>query len=290
MGDQEKTSTTLDGHVLERDRYHRYKCVAETHKGAACDGVVFRSVTTILGKSVPKGGLDWHGQSIGIQGCHTLATKGYDLTAHTPWEIGQEFRTRKLTVRDHMMRAADRGTGVHKGLEDYFDHGKVPVLAEYPKEHHGYVRGLSKFFTTFQPELVASEVQVLSVEHGFAGTFDIEAYIRARVEDVKGRRLLVPDASSRLFMLGDLKTSKYVYPTSHFAQLEAYEKGRIENGRQPTDIRAVLHVTADGFMQLVPSDFTFDDFLRLKASAEVVERGDRFGDWLRKRQKEASNG
>lgn len=288
MSAPEKVSTTRDGHVLERDRYHRYKCVAPDHAGAPCDGVVFRSVTTILGKAVPKGGLDWHGQNIGIQGCHTLASSGYDLTAHTPWEIGQEFKTRKLTVRDHMMRAADRGTAVHKGLEDYFDHGRMPVLADYPREHHGFVRGLAKFFTTYRPELVASEVQVLSVEHGFAGTFDLEAHIQARVEDVKGRLLLVPDTSSRLFILGDLKTSKYVYPTSHFAQLEAYEHARVENGRQPTEARAVLHVTADGFMQLVPSDFSFDDFLRLKASAEVVERGDRLGEALKREQRKVS--
>lgn len=266
----------MSSHVLSMDPRHRYTCSC-----GSCNGKVYRSVTTILGKAVPKD-LSWWGMTIGADGARELARRGYDITSMSGTAVVDAIKAEKLTVRDQMSRAADRGTAVHKALEDYATHGTVPMADDFPDSQRGYVRGLAKFFTTYNPELLATEVQVVSVKHEYAGTFDLEARIAGRVEQGKGRMVFTPDPEASTFTLVDLKTSKWVYPASHFAQLEAYEAARVENGRPPTDARAVLWVTTDGYMELVPSTFTVEDFLALRVSAEVVERGDREGRVLRR--------
>jgi len=246
-----------------------------------CVGKVYRSVTTILGKSVPKD-LSWWGMTTGAKAVTTLIDRGYEVGEMDETAVVDAIKAEKLTVRDSMGNAAERGTSVHKALEDYGNDGTLPNLADFPESSRGYVKGLARFFQIFQPEIVASEVQVVSVEHEYAGTYDFEAKLAGKVVQDKGVSHFTPDPDASTFTLGDLKTSRWVYPTSHFAQLEAYEGARVENGREPTEARAVLHVTATGGMALVPSTFTFDDFLVLKRSAEVVDRGDKEGRALRK--------
>jgi hypothetical protein len=107
----------------------------------------------------------------------------------------------------------------------------------------------------------------MSVKHGYAGTFDLLC-------NIAGRSYLV-----------DLKTSKWIYPSQHFTQLEAYEGARLEMGEPPTDVRAVLWVNAAGGMELVESTATFEDFLALKASADVLGRLDK--SWRRPRKAKA---
>lgn len=269
-------STSPLPHKLERDHWHRYTCHEPTH--TQCAGKVYRSVTTILNKAVPKD-LSWWGMTIGAEAAKELVARGYDIGDMTDEALVEAIKQEKLTVQDRMRARGDSGTAVHAALEDYGEHGTIPKLADFPREDWGYVQGLAKFFMTFEPEIVASEVQVVSVEHEFAGTYDFEARIKARLVNGKWTSVGGPGTT---FILGDLKTSKWVYPTSHFPQLEAYEQGRVENGREPTEARAVVHVTATGGMNLVPSTFTFADFLTLKASAAVVDRGEREGRALRK--------
>lgn len=273
-------TTATGGHKLKMDRWHRYECVSEGHP--ACVGKVYRSVTTILGKSVPKD-LSWWGMTIGAEAVKELLTRGYPLMEMDDAQILDLIKSEKLTVRDTMNRRGAEGTAFHESLEAYINDGTLPKASDFPPHEQPRVKGLAKFILTYDPEFLASEVQVVSVEHGYAGTYDFEANVKGRTF-INGRGVLCfkPDAKACTFTLGDLKTSKWVYPTSHFPQLEAYEGARVECGRDPTEVRAVLHVTATGGMAFVPSTFTFDDFLVLKRSAEVVERGDRQGRQLRK--------
>jgi hypothetical protein len=60
----------------------------------------------------------------------------------------------------------------------------------------------------------------------------------------------------------DLKTSKTVYG-SHLMQLEAYEGAGVEDGLEPTDWRAVLHVTKDGLYQFKMAHAKYEDFLAI---------------------------
>jgi hypothetical protein len=261
---------------------HKYRC---TCGSAECAGKVFKSVTTILGKAVPKD-LSWWGMQIGAAGAHVLTTRGYDFTKLKPTDVVAALQTEKLTVRDQLTAGGIRGTAVHEALEAYATKGTIPLAATFPEQDRGYVRGLAKFFTTYEPEFVATEVRVLSLAHEFAGTYDFLAFVKARLVSIKRPRarkerlFLVPDADARLLIRGDLKTSKWVYPASHFAQLEAYEGADVEMGGKPSDVRAVLHVTRAGGMELVPATAVdgegnvrlacFADFLALKASADAI--------------------
>lgn len=304
-------------HVLEMDKGHKYRCVNPAHTSEPCHGVIFSSVTTILGKAVPKD-LSWHGQTRGVIGVKALlrvpkydvqnmrpgeiayayreefdgaadqitarkalsAVLKYDLSKMSSFEITEALKHEKLTVNDHRDEAAAGGTIVHKALEDYINRGTLPNASAVPEAKRASIQGLAKFILEYRPEFVASEVRTLSVKHGYAGTFDFLANIRAELyyEPKRGGGSylkLRPNPDAKLFILGDMKNSKWVYPTSHFPQLEAYEGARIEAGDAPTDVRAVLWLNNDGHMELVPSTSSFDDFLSLKASAEVLQRLDR---------------
>jgi hypothetical protein len=277
------------------DARHRYTCVAANHTGEPCHGVTFQSVTTILGKAVPKN-LAWHGQTRGVIGVKGLLRRQYDIDGMSADEITEALKRERLTVNDHRDQAAAGGTVVHKALEDYANLGVIPSAADVPESKRGSIRGLAKFILEYSPEFVATEVRTLSTTHAYAGTFDLLCKIKARLDTkpvwaAKGRGatktdegtlVLVPDPENTLTALIDLKTSKYVYPSSHFPQLEAYEGARIEAGEEPTDVRAVLWVNAEGDMELVPSVSSFADFLALKASAEVIGRLDR--SWKRPRK------
>lgn len=320
----------MGDHILEMDSRHRYWCVNPEHKGQPCDGVIFRSVTTILNKAVPKD-LSWHGQTRGVIGVKGLlripkynvramkpseivsasrdegfiesghaaspahrvklsAVPKYNIAKMRPDEITDALKRERLTVNDHRDEAAVGGTAVHKALEDYINRGTIPSVMDVPEAKRASMRGLARFIMEYRPEFVASEVRVLSIEHAFAGTFDFLARIRMRIAlERVGRTervILAPDPTVEpMFVLGDMKNSKWVYPTSHFPQLEAYEGARLEAGDTPTDVRAVLWVNGDGDMEFVPSTSSFADFLALKASAEVIQRLDK--SWKRPRKAKA---
>lgn len=317
----------MSDHVLERDSRHRYWCTNPDHKEADCAGKVFESVTTILGKAVPKN-LAWYGMTQGVFGVKGLlripkydvrqmkpfeiltaleaegvdmgdpghrqltpadrtklsAVPKYDIPRMSPADITEALKREHLTVNDHRDQAADGGTAVHNALEDYIKRGIIPNAASVPENKRASIRGLARFIIDYRPEFLAAEVKTLSVTHGFAGTFDFLANVHAELYREKGKLRLRP-AEATLFILGDMKNGKWVYPSSHFPQLEAYEGGRLEAGEPATDVRAVLWLNADGDMELVPSSASFDDFLALKASAEVLGRLDK--SWSRPRKARA---
>jgi hypothetical protein len=276
----------MSSHNLTMDARHRYTCSCEE-----CKGKVYMSVTTILGKAVPKD-LSWWGMTIGVRGVRTLVVKrGADLSRMSFPDVMDAMNKYKLTVNHERDDGARRGTGQHKGLQDYIERGIIPMPAQYPEKDRGYARGIAAFITMYHPEFLASEVQVVSAEHAFAGTYDFKAIIKARLETVtlKARNghkrdvmKFIPDLSALLTVRGDLKTSKWVYPASHFAQLEGYEGAAVEMGDEPTDARAVLHVKDTGHMELVPAtakndDGTlrlacYEDFLALRRSADAIRR------------------
>lgn len=203
----------------------------------------------------------------------------YDINAMSSFEITEALKRERLTVNDHRDQAAAGGTIVHKALEDYINKGMLPNASAVPENKRASIQGLAKFILEYRPEFVASEVRTLSVKHGYAGTFDFLANVHAELyyEPKRGGGSylkLRPNPDATLFILGDMKNSKWVYPTSHFPQLEAYEGARLEAGELPTDVRAVLWLNQNGDMELVPSTSSFDDFLALKASAAVLQRLD----------------
>lgn len=239
------------------------------------------SVTTVL-DVLNKAGLPWWGQGIGVEGVQKLHNLGLLRTAYMPngnavltieqegqWVVaGKELivdlltRT-KLTVNHIRDDAGTRGNNVHTALEQWAEDGILPDPSLYPPEEQGYVQGLLQFLEHVQPEVVGSEVMVGSLEHGFAGRYDLDFKLDEERTVVFHR---TPKRGPQWATLppglykADLKTSSGVY-FSHFKQLAGYEIAAVECGHPATDGQGVIHVNADGTYEFVRSIAVADDFL-----------------------------
>lgn len=251
------------------------------------NGVEVPSVTTVL-EVLEKKALPWWGMTVGVEGTLALHNMGLlrsvqhekqrilacagpigngavGLVAAGVDQVVELLNTHKLTV-NHVKRAAGaRGQSVHDALEVWATDGTRPDPAMHPPEEQGYVQGFLAFLDDVpSAEAVASEVMVGSVEHGFAGRYDIRIRTTEKHTVVKHHTPVKGPQFATLepgLYLIDLKTSKDVYPTSHFRQLEAYEGASVECGYEPTDGRGVLHVSREGKYKFPRSTATLEDFL-----------------------------
>jgi hypothetical protein len=132
------------------------------------------------------------------------------------------------TVRDE---AGRRGSTVH-GLTERYDAGEeIKLLDEngyiaYSLLEWDMLNRYAEFIERFSPEVISSELNIVSERLGFAGTLD-------RVVSMNGKRILI-----------DIKTSNAIYPT-YWLQLAAYEKLLTEaTGYNPIDEVAILWLNA----------------------------------------------
>ena len=160
-----------------------------------------------------------------------------------------QMLTKAATViRD---RAANAGSEIHPYAEAIARGQDVEV----PEDLAPYVAAYRTWIARFEPEFLAAEEMVCSLEHGYAGTLDA-------IVEIAGETWLL-----------DYKTSKGVYPETAL-QLAAY--GAAEFIGRPADPNryalpeihqyGVLHIRPEGY-ELVPFDVTgaFEAFLSAKA-------------------------
>lgn len=183
-------------------------------------------------------------------------------------------KAHKLDPNNRKNRAGDRGTSVHDALEAWAERGVMPIPEVYPETERGYVRGLVAFLEESGIQAVRSEAMVGSLEHGYAGRFDLDAYSVGNevcvhlTEKGKGdRRAVIEPGLLRL----DLKTSSNVY-TEHYLQLAAYELAAVECGYEPSDDRVVVNVWPDGRYQAKVSKATAEDWLAVLGAYRALER------------------
>jgi hypothetical protein len=266
------------------------KCIrGECHYAGKCpcidnDWVECPSVTTVLG-CLDKPGLPWWGMKVGIEGVLELVKGGHvrsrELVAGgrepvvaagwryipaTQENVVPLLTENKLTVNHVRDKAGDRGQAVHDAFETWAKTGHLPDPTIYPESETGYVAGLVAFLIDVDPEPLEAEVMVGSVEHGFAGRYDIRLCITKECDVVFHRTPKKGPQYARLHpgvILADLKSSKDVYMESHGRQLEAYELASVECGYEPTTARGILNVNADGTYKFVRSKCTADDFLNV---------------------------
>lgn len=249
------------------------------------------SVTTVLG-CLDKPGLPWWGMKVGIDGVLELVRRealramemegGYGLIHPYDWNyqvatvdsVVGLLNEEKLTVNHQRDKAGDRGTAVHDAFEAWATTGQKPDPSIFPPEAQGYVVGLLEFLKDVHTaEPLGAEVMVGSIEHGFAGRYDV----RFRTHEphpvvvhrtpVRGPKYAILQPG---VYLGDLKTSKDVYAT-HSLQLEAYEQASVECGYEPTVARGILNVSPEGTYKFVRSQAVFDDFLAVLSAYQALE-------------------
>lgn len=240
------------------------------------NGIEVPSVTTVL-DVLNKGGLTVWGMRVGIQGVLSLFERGY-LTTELDWQTERErvavsaghlasvelveglMKIEGLTTNDVKDSAADRGTNVHDALEEWAKTGRKPIAGEFPESEMGYVQGLVEFLQDADPEPVRTEVMVGSVEHGFAGRYDLELRFNEPKKVRRTPKRAWHDIPAGTYLV-DFKSSKGVYPSTHFRQLAAYEAARVECGYEPTDAQYVLNANGEGSYAFVKSTAKLADFL-----------------------------
>jgi len=254
------------------------------------------SVTTVLG-CLDKPALPWWGMKIGAIGILELWNTGHVVqgedgsllvNVNATWQYATEetlleaLKFNKLTVNHVLSSAGTRGQSAHDAFEAWAGLRLLPNPDDYPPEEHGYIVGLRAFCEDMGDawETGGQEIAVGSVEHGFAGRYDLRGRVTKSVRLmakaltqkgeplVKGPKFTTIPAGTK--GLVDLKTSKGIYPT-HLMQLEAYEGGGVECGYEPTDWRAVLHVTASGHYEFKQAKATYDDFLAVLRTYKALE-------------------
>lgn len=222
------------------------------------DGDAIPSVTQVL-NVLHKPALVWWGMVTGVEGLCSLDRDGHlgNGWAEDPEATAKLLTEHKLTVNHVRDKAGVRGSAAHRALEDYAKSGKVPRLDDYPDEERGYIRAIASWIVDTEPEFLESEVMVASVEHRYAGTLDVRAVLGKG--EFAGQTGLI-----------DAKSSKRIYPDSHFPQLAAYELASVECGYDPTDYQAVLRVAPTGKYELRPSCAEPQHFVGLKCAYDAV--------------------
>lgn len=277
------------------DRVRKYEVCTEAMADEPLAWREVPSVTTVLG--VLDKPLQWWGMEIGVAGVQELVRLEAIETERFPDGNGGKvgFGSRpvsdgeplskeaivglltahKLTVNHVRDKAADRGTAVHDAFETWCRTGFKPDPSLFLEADRGYINGLLKFLEDAKGvEPLACEVMVGSVEHGFAGRYDVRLKFWEDCEVVyhrtpkRGPKYATIEAGTTA--LGDLKTSKSVY-LSHSKQLEAYELASVECGYEPTDARGILHVSAEGEYEFVRSVGVAHDFLTTLAEWKSQE-------------------
>ena len=214
------------------------------------NGEVCPSVTQILGV-LNKAALPWWGMTVGVQGVCELARAGEDLDWRDPEGIVGLLTATKRTVNHVRDSAATRGKSVHDALEEYATTGATPKPSQFPVEDRGFVQALAKALMELDPQCEQTEVMVGSVEHGFAGRYDLRCTINGQ--------------PVRL----DLKTGKRVYDEA-LLQLAAYELAAVEMGEEPAERLVVLRLDQGGDFEAVDSHATGDMFLGVKAAYDAL--------------------
>ena len=153
----------------------------------------------------------------GVEFYKWLASKGWDEAEAVKAEAG------------------DRGSKVHKAIENLVDGASVKMEDKYynksketdeelTPEEYGAIVSFTRWVEEVKPKFLSSEITVISEKHNFAGTVDCVAEIDGQVWII------------------DWKTSANIYPSME-AQLSAYKVALKEMGKKVDNAKlAVLQV------------------------------------------------
>lgn len=240
------------------------------------------SVTTVLNVLDKSGAISWWAMRCGISAVIELDKRKILPTAVADYALPELERLvvdNKLSINHQTASAATRGVNVHSAFEKWAeDQSYRPIVDTYPETEQGYIRGLISFLDDLgEVEDVESEVMVGSIQHGFAGRYDLRFTSTPAFDEKSVVTKVYPKREAKRSVLPtgkflvDLKTSKGIYPT-HALQLAAYEMASVECGYGATDHRAVVHVTANGNYELVLTHATSEDFLSVLTAHNTMSK------------------
>lgn len=230
-------------------------------------GIRVPSVTEVL-SVLHKPALTWWGMKVGVEGVLELARqKEFDPLMPSEYVVDL-LTSHKLTVNHVRDKAGTRGTSVHNALERFTHTGSLPIVEDFPEEEQGYVRGLCAFLEAVDLQPMNTELMVGSAEHGFAGRFDLDALTDAKeVKPTPRKTRQIPRGRG----IWDLKTSKSIYPESHYLQLAGYRGAMEESGYGRSEYEGIINVRADGSWDVGISTARYEDFLAVVRAHRVLK-------------------
>lgn len=166
-------------------RFYRYR------------GQSLESVTSVLGRGYPKDYLKyWAAKYVAEVAVERVEEVAEHLKLHTlpndlclvcstwpkkeKWSGASESAIRYLKGAPWRKRdaAGDHGTAVHDALAA-LAHGAKSWKA--PAEFRPHVKAVGDFWRAYRPQPVYVESQIFSMTHGYAGSFDLLAWIYGRL-------------------------------------------------------------------------------------------------------------
>ncbi len=190
------------------------------YKGYTINGKAAPGVTTIVRAASSKEGLiQWSAnEAVKFVEKHLKKIKHIDDLKEFG-SVLDEAKTAWKTIRD---KAGDKGTNVHLTIADYVD-DCIESKEVFELTETSRISAFSKWAIQNKVQFLKSEVRLTSETHWFGGKFDLLFEMDGKI------------------WLGDIKTSKSVYP-DNYAQLGGYNILCKENGLE-VDHRCILHLT-----------------------------------------------
>lgn len=219
------------------------------------DGEKVPSVTTIIGRGLPKPGLMWWAaREVAERAVADCAVLPARVEAEGTEAVVKDLKGTWRRTRD---KAAERGTEIHR-LAELLVHGEEvsvePVLVPWVQHAADLIDELD-----IQP--ILTETMCASRGRWFAGTFDL-------IGTIAGDTWLL-----------DWKSSKSVHG-SYFLQLAAYanadfwqDTDGVEHELPHIDRHGIVHITPDGatLHESPNRDGAWDAFLAVKTVSDITK-------------------
>jgi hypothetical protein len=235
------------------------------HTAGGVETFELPSVTKILGIIDKSEALTWWAFTKTVEAMVAMNNDGVFFS--TAEEATVYLATQKVRPIDLRDQAADRGTNVHEALTMYAD-DQPPAFHTLAEVERPYHQSLAGWIIESRPEFLTTELPVVSLTHGYAGTFD---YLRRCTCGCGG------------IVLGDAKTSKAIYDSAHL-QVAAYEHAYFELTGVRVCHTELLHLRGDGLPGEVERGVgELEDFLAVAALHERLR-----GVTVRRRQQRRS--
>lgn len=229
----------------------------------AVNGEKLVSVSTIAGV-YDKFALTPAAVKLTEKGVIELAQNGVSLAAQTQESLRALMVEHGLHYDSIWQLARDRGDVAHGMLLGLVRGGKVPRLSQYPPDIRPWISAGLKWFMQASPEILDAERMVASVEHGYAGRFDL----LCRLRDGRTARIdykTVTEWKHRNGVLLPPYDENLIAP-------EGYEIAAVESGYPASDVRIVVRLGPDGNYDVCESWADEQHFLDALASYRSLKR------------------
>jgi hypothetical protein len=220
-------------------------------------GQKLESVTSLLGAGLPK---DW----LKFWAAKDVATTAVDDSSWREMEREEAIAYLKGSPWRKRDKAGDHGTVVHDALA---------ALARGAKSYKGpdtlraHVKAVGEFWRAYRPQPIYVESQVFSLSQGYAGSFDLLAWIYGR--------LLLIDAKTSSVLGHEMRLQLAAYRYADFIG----QDDKVLAPMPAVHGTALLWIPRDlpeqwQLIEVKAERDEFEGFLRAKATAEMIHAQD----------------